>query len=87
EAFDRGEKFRRYRIYNPSLTDYVVVAQHHPLVEHLALQENGQWVIAASVSELADQVRIDSIDCALRLAEIYDRIVFELEEQELAEEE
>lgn len=84
EAFDRGEKFRRYRIYNPSLTDYVVVAQSQPLVEHLALQENGQWVIAGSVSELTDNILIASIGCTLRLAEIYDRIVFEVEEQELA---
>ena len=27
EAFDRGEKFRRYRRWLPTLTDYVLVAQ------------------------------------------------------------
>jgi Uma2 family endonuclease len=47
EAFDRGEEFRRYRRYNPSLTDYLVVAQSQPLVEHFARQPDGLWVIAA----------------------------------------
>ena len=48
-AFDRGEKFRRYRTFNPSLTDYLIVAQDRPFIEHFALGENGLWVIAASV--------------------------------------
>ena len=48
EAFDLGEKFRRYRTYIESLTDYVLVAQDQPLIEHFARQENGQWVIAAT---------------------------------------
>jgi len=86
EAFDQGEKFRRYRRYNPSLTDYLIVAQSQPLVEHFARQENQPWVIAASVCELSDDVRIASIDCTLRLAEVYDRIVFPVEAPEPPEE-
>jgi Uma2 family endonuclease len=82
EAFDRGEKFRRYRAWLPTLTDYIVVSQTRPLVEHFARQENGQWVIAASVAELSDIVRIDSIDCTLRLDEVYERIEFPPEEDE-----
>src|SRR5262245_18893265 len=61
EAFDRGEKFKRYRTHNPSLTDYLVVAQNLPFIEHFALRENGQWVIAASVTELSGSVHIASI--------------------------
>ncbi len=30
EGFDRGEKFQRYRHWLPTLTDYVLVAQHQP---------------------------------------------------------
>lgn len=82
EAFDRGEKFRRYRAWLPTLTDYIVVAQTRPLIEHFARQENGQWVIAASVAELSDVVRIDSINCVLRLDEVYERIEFPPEEDE-----
>jgi Uma2 family endonuclease len=81
-AFDRGEQFRRYRTFNSSLTDYLIVAQNHPFIEHFALQENGQWVIAASVTELSGSVHIASINCTLLLEEIYDRVEFPEEEEE-----
>src|SRR5436853_7901529 len=42
EAFDRGKKFRRYRMHIPTLTDYIVVSQDRPLIEHFARQDNGQ---------------------------------------------
>ena len=34
EAFDRGEKFRRYRTWLPTLRDYLLVAQDKPLIDH-----------------------------------------------------
>jgi len=83
EDFDSDEKFRRYRTFNPSLTDYLVVAQDRPLIEHFARQENGQWVIAASVTELSGSVHIASVNCTLQLAEVYDRVKFPEEEEEL----
>jgi Uma2 family endonuclease len=83
EAFDRGEKFLRYRTHLESLTDYVVVAQNRPLVEHFARQPNGQWVIAATATELSETVVLSSIGCTLRLSDIYDRIVFSEETPEL----
>jgi Uma2 family endonuclease len=76
EAFDRGEKFARYREHLDSLTDYVVVAQSMPLVEHFARQSNGEWVIAASVRDLSETVGLDSIGCTLRLSEVYDGMIF-----------
>lgn len=76
EAFDRGGKFLRYRTHLSSLTDYLVVAQDSPFIEHFALQPNGQWVIAASVISAAESVDITSINCTLRLSDVYDRIVF-----------
>jgi hypothetical protein len=53
-----------------------VVAQDRPLVEHFARQEDGKWVIAATATELTDSVPFASIDCTLRLSDVYDRIVF-----------
>lgn len=78
EAFDRGEKFLRYRTYLESLTDYLVVSQSRPLVEHFTRQQNGQWLIEASAVDLAESVAIPSIDCVLRLSEVYDRILFDV---------
>jgi len=82
EAFDSDEKFRRYRTFNPSLTDYLVVAQDRPMIEHFAMQESGQWVIAATVTELSGSVHIASVNCTLHLAEVYDRVEFPEEEEE-----
>jgi Uma2 family endonuclease len=82
EAFDYGEKFQRYRTHNLSLTDYLIVAQDRPSIEHFARQENGQWVIANSVIKLSGSVHIASINCTLQLAEIYDRVEFPEEEEE-----
>jgi Uma2 family endonuclease len=76
EAFDRGEKFLRYRTYLESLTDYLVVAQNKPLVEHFTRQPNGQWLIAVAVTDPAGSVALTSIGCRLHLGEVYDRIVF-----------
>ena len=85
EAFDRGEKFLRYRTYLPSLTDYVLVAQNRPLVEHFIRQADGKWLLAATATDLAESVSIASIGCVLRLSELYDRVVFpELTEEEPA---
>lgn len=82
EAFDRGEKFWRYRSFNPSLTDYLVVAQDQPSVDLFARQQNEQWVIAASVHDLAESVKVESINCTLRLTEVYDRVTFPPPEDE-----
>lgn len=76
EAFDRGEKFWRYRTYIESLTDYIVVSQHRPLVEHFSRQENGQWLLATTAVDLSESIFLDSIGGALSLNEVYDRVVF-----------
>ena len=76
EAYDRGEKFRRYRQWIPTFTDYLLVTQTEPLVEHFRLDKSGFWVLTATVTDLADNVKIASIGCELKLAEIYDRVEF-----------
>src|SRR5262245_61940727 len=86
EAFDRSEKFRRYRTFNPSLTDYLIVAQNRPSIEYFSRQEIGLWVIAASAVELTESVHITSVNCALRLVEVYDRVEFSEQEEEPDEE-
>jgi len=75
EAFDRGDKFLRYRTHINSLSDYVLVSQSHPLVEHFQRQTGGQWLYS-SVSGLEASLPLTSIDCYLRLSEVYDRVTF-----------
>jgi Uma2 family endonuclease len=75
EAYDRGEKFLRYRTQIEALREYVLVSQHRPLVEHYVRQPDGSWSYS-SASDLREAVDLPSIDCRLPLSEIYDRIVF-----------
>lgn len=76
ESFDRGEKFHRYRNHNESLTDYVLIWQTQPLIEHFERQPNDQWLMT-EVKGLESNLYIASIDCRLKLAEIYDRVNFQ----------
>ena len=75
EAYDRGEKFLRYRTHIETLREYTLVSQHRPLVEHYVRQPDGSWSYS-SAGSLAEAVALVSIDCSLPLSEIYDRIVF-----------
>lgn len=85
QAFDWGEKFIRYRTWLPSLTDYIVVAQDQPLIEHYARQENGLWYIAATVTEISGSFTIASINCDIALTDVYDRVAFPLPEEDQEE--
>ena len=76
EEFDRGVKFMRYRNFNDTLTDYILVSQDEPHIEHYIRQENGDWLLKEYYG-LEKSFRIDSIDCLLELSEIYDRIEFD----------
>lgn len=74
--FDRGTKFMRYRSYNPTLTDYILVSQDEAHVEHYIRQENGDWLLR-EYYETDKIFPIDSIACSLNLADVYDRVEFE----------
>jgi Uma2 family endonuclease len=72
--FDRGTKFVRYQL-NDSLTDYVVIAQNEPRIEHHQRKKNNQWVQTVYTG-LREVVLISSINARLKLSDVYDRISF-----------
>lgn len=76
EGFDRGEKFHRYRGWNQTLTDYLLVLQTAPIIEHHARQADGSWTYRI-YEGLDRSFTIESIGCELRLTDVYDRIRFE----------
>jgi Uma2 family endonuclease len=86
ETYDRGDKWLRYQKWLPGLTDYVLVAQLRPAVEHFHRQPAGHWLYTL-VSGLDTGLRIDSINCLLPLAEVYDRVAFPPEDELIPEEE
>ena len=71
---DRGEKFREY-LGIPSLTDYLLISQHGPLVEHYTRGEAGHWDYQA-VMGVESSLVIPSLAITLALADIYDQIEF-----------
>ena len=77
EAYDRGDKFTHYKSI-PTLSEYLLVAQHRPHVTHLYKQADGTW-IHAEANDLAATVELVSLDCALPLNEIYRGVSFDAE--------
>ncbi len=75
ENHDRGVKFARYQMWNPSLTDYLLVSQIEPHVEHFRRHPDGVWTFQRHLG-LASRVEIPSIGCVLNLTDVYDRIAF-----------
>ena len=84
EAFDRGEKFRRYRTWLPTLQDYLLVAQDKPFIDHYHRVEENRWELV-SREGLEANLYLESVHCTLRLADVYDRIIFPPEDAELAQ--
>jgi Uma2 family endonuclease len=74
EALDRGAKFLGYQTYTPSLKDYLLVSQDEAQVEHYTRQPD-TWSYRRFTG-LEATVAIPSIKCTLRLADVYDRVVF-----------
>jgi Uma2 family endonuclease len=81
ESFDRGEKFHRYQAWNPTLTDYLLVSQTTPIIEHFSRQPDGSWSYKI-YQGLDRSFTIESIGCELLLADVYDRINFDLQDSD-----
>ncbi len=77
EAYDRGEKFRKYRSL-PSFREYLIVSQTEPYVEqyhHLDSNSNNrwEWQVCDSINR---SIFLHSLNVELPLSEIYRRINF-----------
>lgn len=74
EADDRGRKWIQYQQIE-SLTDYIMVSQNEPFIEHYSRQADGGWHYE-SCSELGEAITIHSIHCPLSLADVYEKVDF-----------
>jgi Uma2 family endonuclease len=89
EAFDRGEKFRRYQRWLPTLTDYVLVAQDRPVVNHYTrpVEVGAAWPTGRRweymiYEGLEAVVPLERIGCTLTLRDVYARITLAPSEEE-----
>ena len=75
EAYDRGEKFNRYRDLE-SFEEYVLIAQHEPSVQTFFRQADGTWLLTP-YSGLDAIVKIRCLSVELSMAEIYAGVEFQ----------
>ncbi len=74
EAYDRGEKFYRYRQLD-SLEEYVLISQQSPRVELFLRQADGSWSLRSSAT-LEAVARVRCLDIDLSLSEVYAGVEF-----------
>jgi Uma2 family endonuclease len=74
EAYDRGTKLRWYQSLE-SLSDYLLVSQDLPRVEHYVRHDGDGWLFHA-VEGLEAVLRLPSLGIELELAEVYAKVVF-----------
>ena len=72
EAYDRGEKFRRYQQL-ASLKEYVLVSQDKVWVEHHR-RHGAQWILS-HYRTLEEVLPLTSIGCEVPLHDIYARVI------------
>ncbi len=74
EAYDRGKKFAHYRAIE-SLAEYLLVTQDQSRIEQFIRQDSGDWLLHDATG-LEKTIRLPSIECELKLADVYDRVEF-----------
>jgi Uma2 family endonuclease len=74
EAFDRGEKFRRYRQL-PSLQEYVLIDANQVSVDRFRRLSETQWALQSFTSE--DTLELTSIGWEGAIALLYEDVIFE----------
>ncbi len=73
EAYDRGDKFGHY-LRLDSLTDYVLVRQDRPRIEHYA-RKGDQWILTV-IEGIEAILDLGSINVSIPLKDMYHRIDF-----------
>lgn len=73
-SYDRGQKFAHYRRV-PSLREYVLVEQDQVHVERFARVDarGDEWAMSV-IEDIEASVELPSIDCAIPLRELYERV-------------
>lgn len=74
EGYDRGAKAQYFRQI-PSLTEYLLISQDKPHVEHYVRQADHHWLLSET-DRLEDVVTMAAIGCQLALADLYEKLTF-----------
>ncbi|HKC65576.1 MAG TPA: Uma2 family endonuclease [Pyrinomonadaceae bacterium] len=71
-SYDRIKKFGYYRRIS-SLAEYLLISQDEYKVEQYVKQADGRWLLS-DISSLEGVIELASIQCTLRLADIYAKV-------------
>jgi Uma2 family endonuclease len=74
EIYDRTQKFTDYRKIE-SLAEYILISESEYRVTRFSNQPNGEWVFEES-TQIDDMFELHSINCALEMKEVYNRVQF-----------
>lgn len=77
--YDKGAKFDHYRAIE-SLQEYVLVWQDKKRIARYTKQTDESWVLRDFIGEEAE-IALTSIDCALSMEDVYDKVDFESGDQ------
>jgi Uma2 family endonuclease len=72
EDYDRGRKFKLYRGLE-TLSEYVMISSLRVSIESYVRQPGGVWTFIEA-TDLADSIRLTSVDCHLSLADVYEKV-------------
>lgn len=78
EQYDRGGKFQDYQQLD-SLQEYLLISQERMRVEQYVRQSSNQWLLT-NITNADDTITLPSIDCTLKMADIYERVEFEIDD-------
>jgi Uma2 family endonuclease len=77
EAYDRGQKFELYSSLE-SLAEYLLISSDRVRAELFTRQPEDRWLLTAK-SSVEDSLDLQSIDCRLLLADLYEKVEFPLD--------
>jgi Uma2 family endonuclease len=72
ERYDRGKKFQAYQTID-SFQEYLLIAQDAVMIEHFTRQSDKLWTFDV-VTDRAASITLTSIQCTLRVEDIYEKI-------------
>ncbi len=74
EAYDRGEKFRRYQSI-PSFTEYLLFDQKQCCVEQYVRRTELEWMYRCARGE-ESRLQLECLEVELELGDIYEEVEF-----------
>lgn len=78
EIIDRVRKFAQYTSI-PTLQEYLLVTQTSRQIEQYVRQSDGRWLYA-KLTAVDAQIALPSLNCILRLDDIYENVNFDADE-------